>query len=62
MQWIEIEKIRPPHGELIWVWDMDNHYKFLIRYMGSEETWMDTKKNTRFPIWAPLNDPNNASK
>lgn len=56
MEWIEIAKTRPPHGELIWVWDMESNYKFLIRYMGSEDTWFSQKENSRFPIWAPLNE------
>lgn len=62
MKWIEIEKTRPPYGELIWVWDTDKNEKFLIRYMGSERIWFDTKQNTRFPIWAPLNESDDTSQ
>ncbi len=56
MKWIEIAKTRPPHGELIWVWDIENNYKLLIRYMGSEDTWFSKKENSQFPIWAYLNE------
>jgi hypothetical protein len=56
MEWIEVSKIRPPHGELIWVWDIDKNEKFLVRYMGSEDIWFATKENRRFPIWAHLNE------
>ncbi len=57
MKWKEIKKERPPHGELIWVWDMERNCKFLIRYMGSENVWFETKEDTKFPIWASLNEP-----
>ncbi len=56
MKWIEISKQRPPKGELIWIWDMENNYKYLIRYLGSEETWLEKKENSAFPIWAYLNE------
>ena len=56
MKWYEISKVRPPHGELIWVWDKTNQNKFLIRYMGSDESWISCKDNDNFPIWAYLND------
>ncbi len=56
MEWHEISKKRPPHGELIWVWDKSLNSKFLIRYMGSEESWLNCKDNDNFPIWAYLNE------
>ncbi len=56
MKWIEISKKRPPHGELIWVWDLGNNQKFLIRYNGSENIWLECKNNSNFPVWAYLND------
>lgn len=56
MKWIEIKNKRPSYGQFIWVWDMDRHYKILVKYLGSEELWFETKLNTKFPIWAYLND------
>ena len=56
MIWREIEKERPPHGELIWVWDQTNNQKFLIRYLGSEDCWLEKKSCSIFPIWAKLNE------
>lgn len=61
MKWFEIEKFRPPCGELIWVWDMDLNHKFLIRYLGSQESWEESRYDKRFPIWAYLNDANDKS-
>lgn len=56
MKWREISKERPPHGELVWVWDIDLNHKFLIRYMGSEDIWIQTKDSSICPIWAKLNE------
>ncbi len=56
MEWIEISKRRPPYGELIWVWDVENNCRYLIRYFGSEESWLEKKDNSKMPIWAHLND------
>jgi len=56
MKWRKVEEERPPHGELIWVWDIHNSYKFLIKYMGSEDFWFQTKGSSQFPIWAHLNE------
>ncbi len=56
MKWKEISKERPPYGELIWVWDMENNTKGLIRYFGSYESWLEKKDNSVHPIWAKLND------
>lgn len=55
MRWIETKKIRPPEGELIWVWDMEKNCKFLVRYHGSYDSWIERKDFTPFPIWAHLN-------
>jgi len=62
MKWYEISKIRPPHGELIWVWDKSTNSKFLIRYMGCEDSWIRCKDNDKFPIWAYLNNQPERSK
>lgn len=62
MKWIEIDKQTPLHGSLVWVWDMNNSYKLLIRYMGSQEVWFQTKGSAQFPIWAPLNDDDDISQ
>lgn len=62
MEWYETSKKRPPHGELIWVWCESINSKFLIRYMGSEESWISCKDNDKFPIWAYLNDKFDAHK
>jgi hypothetical protein len=57
MKWYEIEKHRPPYGELIWIWDASENKKGLIRYRGSKENWIETKdRSENFPIWAHLND------
>lgn len=55
MKWYEIKTHRPPHGELIWVWDANANRKMLIRYMASEGEWIRNRDNT-FPIWAHLNE------
>lgn len=59
MKWNEISKKRPQFGELIWVWDIIKQQKFLITYLGSEESWLDRKEDINFPIWAYLNDDEN---
>lgn len=51
-KWKEISKEQPVHGKLIWVWDIHHQHKFLIRYMGSKDIWLETKDNTKFPIWS----------
>lgn len=56
MKWVEISKERPPHGELIWVWNMRDQKPILIRYMGSEEIWLLLKHTPVYPVWAPLNE------
>lgn len=56
MKWREISKERPPHGELIWVWDMEECREFLIRYKGSEDCWLRVKDSSNCPIWRPLNE------
>lgn len=56
MKWFEISKTRPPFGQLIWVWDMERELKFLIRYKGSEEAWIEKKDSDKFPIWSYLNE------
>ena len=57
MKWHEISKERPPHGELIWIWDTEKNEEFLHRYMGSEQTWIERKNDKICPIWRPLNEP-----
>lgn len=51
MEWKKICEQRPIHGQFIWVCDMLYQRKFLIMYLGSEETWDVLKNNERFPIW-----------
>lgn len=55
MEWIEVSKKRPPHGEKVWVWDNELRQQFVITYFGSEESWDDFKDKERFLLWAYLN-------
>lgn len=55
MEWIDIAKQRPPHGEKIWVWDNQKREKFVIVYLASEESWQDAKHKMDFPLWAYIN-------
>ena len=56
MKWYEIKDHRPPHGELIWVWNSHSQRQELIRYWGSEEHWIECKGDSVFPLWAYLNE------
>jgi hypothetical protein len=56
MKWYEIKDHRPPHGELIWIWNADAQCKMLMRYLGSEDGWISGKNDPSFPVWAYLNE------
>ena len=45
MKWYKVKEKRPPSGEWIWVWCTHDNTKQLIRYMGSQETWEETKND-----------------
>ena len=56
MEWRKISEERPPHGEMIWIWDNEKRNKFIITYFGDAETWDITKNHSNFPLWGHINE------
>lgn len=61
MEWHKVKDKRPPPGEWIWIWSVPDNSKQLIRYMGSQEQWEETRNDPNFPVWAHLNNEKEAS-